>query len=221
MCIRDSACPTSRHSAVQVMHQRAAQMAEHKPQHGLQYPLSSWCHRERSSYRISTSRAAALASKMCIRDSNRESGGKRFSGRVRKANRYVKRALCQSAWAASHTKATYLAAFYRRMCVRQGSPKAILARAHHMIKVIYQVLSRNEKYVELGGDYYDQRNRPRMVAHLVKRLSRLGYVVELRETPPHIAGITSAQPTTESEPADEVPKAASTGRKRGLSLIHI
>ena len=156
-----------------------------------------------------------LASWAGLCPGNRESGGKRFSGRVRKANRYVKRALCQSAWAPSHTKATYLAAFYRRMCVRQGSPKAILARAHHMIKVIYPVLSRNEKYVELGGDYYDQRNRPRMVAHLVKRLSRLGYVVELRETPPHIAGITSAQPTTESEPADEVPKAASTGRKRG------
>src|SRR5437660_1262056 len=41
---------------------------------------------------------------------NRESAGKRMSGRTRKANRYVKRALGQAAWAASHTKNTYLSA---------------------------------------------------------------------------------------------------------------
>ena len=37
---------------------------------------------------------------------NRESGGERMSGRTRKANSYIKRALCQAAWAASHTKNT-------------------------------------------------------------------------------------------------------------------
>ena len=51
---------------------------------------------------------------------NRESGGKRMSGRTRKANRYLKRAMCQAAWAASHTKNSYLSAFYRRMSVRKG-----------------------------------------------------------------------------------------------------
>jgi len=112
---------------------------------------------------------------------NRESGGKRMSGRVRKANRYVKRAMCQAAWAASHTKNTYLAAFYRRMSIRKGAPKAIMALAHHMMVVIYQVLSRREEYVEFGGDYYDRRNKPRTVARLVARLAKLGYDAELRE----------------------------------------
>ena len=51
---------------------------------------------------------------------------------MRKSNRYVKRSMCQAAWAASHTKNTYLAAFYRRMCVRKGAPKAVMALAHHM-----------------------------------------------------------------------------------------
>ena len=32
---------------------------------------------------------------------NREIGGKRMSGRTRKANQYVRRAFCQAAWAAS------------------------------------------------------------------------------------------------------------------------
>src|SRR5437899_3130085 len=46
---------------------------------------------------------------------NRESGGKRMRGRTRKANRYVRRGMVQAAWAASHTKNTYLTAFYRRI----------------------------------------------------------------------------------------------------------
>ena len=125
--------------------------------------------------------ARHLASWAGLCPGNRESGGKRFSGRARQANRYVKRALCQAAWAASHTKGTYLAAFYRRMCVRKGAPKAVMALAHHMIGVVYQILSREEEYVEMGGDYYDRRNKPKVVAKLVRRLLQLGYYVQLQE----------------------------------------
>ena len=46
--------------------------------------------------------AKHLASWAGLCPGNRESGGKRMSGRARKANRYVKRAMCQAAWAASH-----------------------------------------------------------------------------------------------------------------------
>jgi len=59
------------------------------------------------------------------------------------------------------------------MSVRKGAPKAVMALAHHMLVVIYQVLSRNEEYVEFGGDYYDQRNKPKVVARLVTRLMKL------------------------------------------------
>jgi hypothetical protein len=93
---------------------------------------------------------------------------------------YVKRAMCQAAWAASHTKGTYLSAFYRRMSIRKGGPKAVMALAHHMLVVVHQVLSRREEYVEFGGDYYDQRNKPRTVARLVRRLQKLGYQVDLQ-----------------------------------------
>jgi hypothetical protein len=127
--------------------------------------------------------AKHLASWTGLCPGNRESGGKRMSGRTRKSNRYIKRALCQAAWAASHTKNTYLSAFYRRMSLRKGAPKAIIALAHHMILVVHQVLSRREEYVEFGGDYYDQRNKPRTVARLVKRLQKLGYDVDLRVVP--------------------------------------
>jgi hypothetical protein len=124
--------------------------------------------------------AKHLASWAGLCPGNRESGGKRFSGRTRKANRYVKRAMCQAAWAASPTKNTYLSAFYRRMSIRKGAPKAVIALAHHMITVVHQVLSRKEEYVELGGDYYDQRNKPKTAARLMARLEKLGYQVEVK-----------------------------------------
>src|SRR5579862_1262512 len=88
--------------------------------------------------------ARHLASWAGLCPGNRESAGKRMSGRTRKANRYVKRAMCQAAWAASHTKDTFLSAFYRRMSVRKGSPRAVMALAHHLITVVYQILSRTE-----------------------------------------------------------------------------
>jgi transposase len=123
--------------------------------------------------------ARHLASWTGLCPGNHESGGKRMSGRTRKANRYVKSGLCQAAWAASHTKETYLSAFYRRLQVRKGAPKAVMALAHHMMAIVYSVLARGEEYVELGADYYDQRNKPRVVSRLVARLTKLGYSVSL------------------------------------------
>lgn len=128
--------------------------------------------------------AKHLASWAGLCPGNRESGGKRMSGRTRKANRYVRRGMVQAAWAASHTRNTYLSALYRRRMVRKGAPKAAMALAHHLITVVYNVLSRGEEYVELGGDYYDQQNKPKLVSRLVARLMKLGYQVDLTPVEP-------------------------------------
>ena len=145
---------------------------------------------------------------------NRESGGKRMSGRTRKANRYVKRAMCQAAWAASHTKDTYLSAFYRRMSIRKGAPKAVMALAHHMMVVVHQVLSRREEYVEFGGDYYDQRNKPRTVARLVRRLERLGFQVDLQAVPAVMLTAPVADGPETNAPASN-PTVTPPKRRRG------
>lgn len=157
-----------------------------------------------------------LASWSGLCPGNRESGGKRMSGRTRKAHRYVRRALCQAAWAASPTRNTFLSAFYRRIQVRKGAPKAVMAVAHHLITVIYNMLLRGEDYIELGADYYDRKNKPRVVSRLLSRLSKLGYFVELRpiapDPPPStpVAAFGEAAP----DPETETP-APTTVRKRG------
>jgi len=164
--------------------------------------------------------AQHLASWCGLCPGNRESGGKRMSGRTRKSNRYIKRAMCQSAWAASHTNKTFLAAFYRRMSIRKGALKAIVALAHHMIVVVYNVIHRQEKYVEFGADYYDERNKPKTVARLVKRLGRLGYEVELREVP-----AATVVPVVAMEPVEAAVPKRGRGRpckcaERGIPCRH-
>jgi hypothetical protein len=112
---------------------------------------------------------------------NRRSAGKQLSGRTRKANPYIRRDLCQAAWAASHSKGTYLSALYKRYRATLGHHKAIFAVAHQMLLTAYTMLKRGEDYHELGGDYFDKQNKPRLAQRLVKRLANLGYAVKLTE----------------------------------------
>lgn len=161
--------------------------------------------------------ARHLASWAGLCPGNRESGGKRMSGRTRKANRYIRRAMCQAAWAGSHTRNTYLSAFYRRMQIRRGQQKAVMALAHHMITIVYNVLARSEEYVELGSDYYDQRSKPKVVSRMVSRLMRLGYHVTLEPMESHAEALPAplAEATSSSIPGTPAEQNPAPKRKRG------
>ena len=50
--------------------------------------------------------------------------------------------LVQVAWAASHTKGTYLSAQYRRLAKRLGKKQALVAVGHKLLVIIYHVLKR-------------------------------------------------------------------------------
>jgi transposase len=110
---------------------------------------------------------------------NRESGGKRTSGKTRKGNRYIRRALVQVAWAVSHSKDTYLRAKFWRLAGKIGKKKAALAVAHHVLKVIFLMIRDQAHYQELGGTFYDRMDPIRTKNKLVNRLKALGYEVTL------------------------------------------
>lgn len=122
-----------------------------------------------------------IASWAAVCPGNDESAGKRRSGKTRKGNPYLRTALVQGAWAASHTKNTYLSAQYHRLVKRLGKKKALIAVAHSMLVIIYHMLSRNERFHELGGDYFDRRNQQVLRHHLVHRLESLGLKVTVEE----------------------------------------
>lgn len=113
---------------------------------------------------------------------NCESAGKRLSGRTRKGNRWLRRALCQSAWAVSHKRDCYLTAHFYRRAAQHGVKKAIVATAHQLLVIAYHVLRDRTLYRELGGNFYDQLHPQRTQNRLVRRLERLGLQVVVRPT---------------------------------------
>jgi transposase len=124
--------------------------------------------------------ARQLACWSCLCPGNRESGGKRLSGRTRKGNRWLRRAFCQMAWAATKQKGSYFKTQYRRLAGRRGRQRALLAVAHSLITVVYHLLREPQlEYRELGEDYFDKRDAEHTKAQLIKRLGKLGYEVTL------------------------------------------
>ncbi len=124
-----------------------------------------------------------LASWAGMCSGNNESAGKRRSGRTVKGNRWLKRILVQAAWAASHTKGTYLAAQYRRLAKRRGRKRALVAVGHTLLVIMYHVLKRGTTYAELGADFLDRVEPERLTRQLVKRLEAMGHKVTLQPCP--------------------------------------
>lgn len=128
--------------------------------------------------------ATHLASWAGICPGNAESGGKRLSGKTRKGNVWLRQVLIEIAHVASKTKNTYLAAQYRRIAARRGKKRALVALAHTILIIVYQILTKRDPYREMGGAYFDERERQRVEQRLVHRLERLGYQVTLQATAP-------------------------------------
>jgi transposase len=110
---------------------------------------------------------------------NEESAGKRIRNRTTKGNRWLRRALTEAAWAASHTKDSYLAAQYRRLAPRRGKKRALVAVGHTLLGIFYHLLKTPVEYQDLGRDYFDKLNPEQFRRYLVKRLEGLGYEVSL------------------------------------------
>ena len=122
---------------------------------------------------------AHLASWAGMCSGNRESAGKRSSGRTTPGNRWLRSTLTQAAWAASHSKGSYFQAHYRRLAGRRGKKRASMAVGHSLLVVIYHMLKDGRDYQELGADYLDRLDPARVTRYHVKRLERLGYEVTL------------------------------------------
>jgi transposase len=92
----------------------------------------------------------------------------------------------QAAHAAARTKHTYLSAQYRRLASRRGKKRAILAVAHSILVMAYDMLQRKEPYREAGADVFDRLQPEDTARRLVKRLEHRGYHVILQNLPPEV-----------------------------------
>ena len=123
--------------------------------------------------------AAHLASWAKVSPGNNESAGKRRSSPTGRGSPWLKSALTEAAQAAANKKNSYLAAQKRRIASRRGNRRANIAVAHSILKSVYYMLRDGATYRELGGNYFDQRNRHTTVHRAVRRIERLGYKVSI------------------------------------------
>jgi transposase len=79
---------------------------------------------------------------------NNRSADKRKSGRTTKGSRWLRSVPVEVAWAASHTKATFLGARYRRWARRLGRKRALVGLGHKILVLVYKVLSEGVTYEE-------------------------------------------------------------------------
>jgi hypothetical protein len=125
--------------------------------------------------------ATDLASSAGICPGNRESAGKRKSGKTTKGNRALRTTLVQVACTAARTKGTSLAARYRRLTARRRKMKAIIAVAHSILVMRCDIFQRQEPYREARADYFDRLRPDDIARRLVTRLQGLGYHVILQK----------------------------------------
>ena len=113
---------------------------------------------------------------------NNRTGGKRRSGKPTKGNRWLGEVLTECAWAAAHSRDTYLAAQFWRLARRIGKKKAAGAVGHSILVIAWHLLAYDCDYRDLGGDFFVRRDADRARQRAIAQLQALGYQVTLQPT---------------------------------------
>jgi transposase len=109
-----------------------------------------------------------------------ESAGKRHSTRLRHGAPWLKTTLVQAAWGATRAKGTYLQAQFHRIRARRGPKKAIVAVAASMLTAAYYMLRDGVEYIDLGGRFFETRDKQQLADRLLRLLRDLGVSVEVK-----------------------------------------
>jgi transposase len=130
---------------------------------------------------------AHLASWAGLCPGNHESAGKRKHGTPRKGNQHLKPILVEAAWSAVRTNGRLRVRYHRLVCRFGGyrnaaaKKKAIVALAHTLIVIIWNILTNDSPYTDLGADFYDRHHNPeRETRRLIAKLEALGHTITIK-----------------------------------------
>jgi len=56
----------------------------------------------------------------------------------------------------------------------------LVAVGHSILIISYHLLTRRQEYIDLGANYFDERDRSAVQRRCVKRLEKLGFKVALQ-----------------------------------------
>jgi len=101
------------------------------------------------------------------------SGGKILKrGRKRRVHQRAAQALRMAAYGLERSDSAH-GAKYRRLKGRLGAPKAVVAMAHHLARLVYRMLKHGEEYVDNGAAWYEARYLAQLRKWLEKKAADL------------------------------------------------
>jgi transposase len=138
--------------------------------------------------------AQRLASWATVCPGNYMSAKKSKGGRTGDGGAYIKPLLVQAAWAAVRVPGRLQAKFHR-LVRKFGGPRnkgalkrAIMAIAHTLLKIAYQVLKTGKPCQDLGAGFYDSRESPQARQdYLIRQLQKLNPGCVITITPAEAA----------------------------------
>lgn len=111
---------------------------------------------------------------------HRISGGRILSRSTRPVVSRARNVLRLCAYTLAHSK-SWLGAKYRRLKAKLGAPKAIVAMAHHLARLIYRMMKNGADYVDKGMAAYEAKYRSQRIKWLQKQAKELNLeLVELQ-----------------------------------------
>lgn len=130
---------------------------------------------------------------------NNRSAGKNKSSRTTGGNPWLRTALTECAWAEASKKDCFLKEKFWRITTKHGGKKnpALMAVAHTILRLLYQVLSTSEPYRDRQVEPLSEQQRVRLVNHHVRRLGKLGVRVYSHRPAPatRTLEVTTPKPT--------------------------
>lgn len=119
-----------------------------------------------------------LASWAGVSPGNNRSADKSKRSPTKRGNSSLRAALVESARSAARTN-TYLGAQYHRLARRIGANRAAMAVANSIAVIIHYILKTKQPFVDLGHNYFEERDKAAITRRAVRQLERLGHKVIL------------------------------------------
>ena len=107
---------------------------------------------------------------------HRISGGRILARSTRPVVNRARNALRIAVYSLERSK-TGIGAKYRRLKGKLGAPKAIIAMAHHLARLIYRMIKFGQDYVEKGMEAYNAKYKQQRIHWLKKQAQELGMQV--------------------------------------------
>lgn len=113
---------------------------------------------------------------------NHKTGGKVIRTKTKKTDNRANLAFRQAAASLVHSKSA-LGNYYRRMRTKLGTPKAVVAVAHKLARIVYHLLKERVSFVAVPPEQAESQYRERALRQLQRKARQLGVTLVLEPTP--------------------------------------